>query len=318
MLRVVCSDTLGEQHLLTRPLKLTIRMDEDVPADDLYAVFAYTPVGELTGVRVYDDERLVFVGVVDEQEEELSEKGRFLRISSRSLAAHLLDNEAPPQFYDHPSAALIYERHVRPYGIRRGEEDDATYYGELPVKKGASQWTALKDFCNVCFSSQPRVTADGILRMRGIGEPGRVVFSDLGDGISYSEISRMKKRCEEISRVNIKISDSEGYRYRIDNPDALARGVCRERYLNAVLAATPMTCADAMLSRADGKSFGIRLKCRGRLLDKMGWTATVKSRTLGVADDLTICGIAYRLDQNGETTVLQLKRRNNRCGYQDI
>ena len=318
MLRFVMTDTDGKEHILTRPIRLTVRMDEDIPADDLYAVFVYERLGELTLLRLYDDDMLLFVGDVDEQEEELSERGRYLKISARSLASRLLDNEAAPQIYDHPDAVLIFRRHVGRYGIRWQSGENATYYGELPVTKGMSQWAVVKNFCNACFSSSPRVTADGLLRMKDYVDHRKVLFSDTGEGVGYTQLRVTKKRCEELSRINIKISDDDGYRYRMDHTDALARGICRERYLNAVLESTPMTCADTMLQRADSKSFGIRVHCPGRLLDMMGRSASVQNQTLGAFDDLYISAVRYSLDDKGEASTLLLKRRKNRCGSQDM
>lgn len=318
MLSFIFTDTDGNRHILSHPLSLTVRMDESVPADDLCAVFAYRRLPELTTLRMNDDRGTVFVGVVDEQEHILSDKGRLLRICARSLAAHLLDNEAAPRCYDHPSASLIYERHVRPYGILREEEDDATFFGEQSVGKGMSQWTVLKNFCTACYSTTPRVTANGYLRMKGADNLSEVCFSDSGDGLAYTELREVKKRCEEISRVNMKVHEDEGYRYSVDNTDALQRGVCRERYLNAALISTPMTCADAMIQNGAAASYGIRLKCSGCALDKMGCRATVRNRLLGEIKDLYVSSVSYRLGADGDTTTLQLKRRKDVCGYQDM
>lgn len=318
MLSFELTDTQGKTHLLTRPLKLSIRMDEDVPADDCCAVFAYEDVGETVDVRVLDGDRVIFVGVADEQEHIFGEQGRFLKISARSLAARLLDNEAMPECYDHPSAALIFERHVQRYGIVRGENDDAVYYGEQQVNKGMSQWAVLKNFCTACYSSTPRVTADGVLWMKGIRSSGEAVFSDTGDGIVYTHLSETIKRCEELSRVNVKINDEDGYVYRIDNDDAVRRGICRERYVNAVLSSTPMTCVDTMIKNGADASFSIRLKCPGFLAQVMGSDAVVKNRRLGTIGGLYVSGVSYRLDSSGGTSTLILKRRNNGCGYRDM
>ena len=317
MLSFVFTDTEKREHRFDDPLTLNIRMDEDVPADDLYAVFPYRDVGELTRVAAYDGGTLAFVGVVDEQERILSEKGRFLRVSARSLAAHLLDNEAPPQTYSHPSASLIFERHIAPYGIV-WDEDDATYFGEQVITKGTSQWAVLKNFCNACYSTAPRITADGRLRMKDSADPETVSFSDSGGGIAYSELYESKKRCEEISCVNIKVSDDEGYCRRIENADAAARGIVRERYLNAILAATPVTCADSIIANGEAASYSMTLKCGGRLTDCMGKRAIVQNRLFGERKDLYISGVSYRLDANGDSTTLRLKRRSNLCGYQDM
>lgn len=317
MLSFVFTDTDGNEHILCHPLSLTIRMDEKVPADDFFAVFAYLPTGELVKAAVYDNSKLLFIGVVDEQTTVLTKNGMNLQISARSLAARLLDNEAQPQCYDHPSASLIYERHVKPFGILWTLEDDATCFGEQQVNKGMSHWTVLKNFCAACYSSVPRITSDGVLKMKDSVPSDSIVFSDEG-GIGYTELREEIKRCEELSRVNVKISDEEGYRFQIDNPDAIRRGIHRERYLNAVLTATPMTCADAMLRSAAAASYELRLSCAGRLTDAMGCAATVKNRMLGVRDGLYVSGLTYRLDRGGETTALRLKRRDPGCGFQDM
>ena len=154
--------------------------------------------------------------------------------------------------------------------------------------------------------------------MKGSPDTKPLLFSDDGGGIAYTQLSELKKRCEEISRVNVKVADGDGYRCQMDNPDAIRRGICRERYLNAVLESTPMTCADAMLQNSSAASYGIRLKCPGCHADKMGYAASVKNRLLGTLDGLYICGVSYRLDANGGTSTLRLKRRNNGCGFQDM
>ena len=317
MLRFFLMDIDGITHTLTRPLSLTIRMDESIPADDCYVVFAYEPKGELKDIRIMDDDGLVFVGIVDEQEHFIHEKGRFLRISARSLAARLLDNEAMPECYNHPSAKLIYERHVAPFGIKRTEDDDAVYYGEQQVNKGMSQWTVLKNFCVACYSAIPRIGADGVLWMKGVADRGSVCFSDEGDGVVYTEISEKIKRCEEISRVNIKVN-GDGYLYQMDHTEAIRRGIRRERYLNAVLASTPMTCADTMIQNGRNASYAVRLRCPGMLTAKMGCEAVVKNRLLGNIGGLYVSSVSYHMDQNGGTSTITLKRRNNGCGSQDM
>ena len=59
MLRFFLTDIDGITHTLTRPLSLTIRMDESIPADDCYVVFPYEAKGELKDIRIMDDDELV-------------------------------------------------------------------------------------------------------------------------------------------------------------------------------------------------------------------------------------------------------------------
>ena len=307
MLSFVTTDIDGKKILMPPALAVTMNMDEDVPADDLYAVFPYREGEELKEIAVYDGDRLIFTGVVDEEERILSDQGEYLRISARSLAAHLLDNEASPRTYDHPGAGMVYRHHAQEYGIRRGDSDDATYFGELNVIKGSSQWGVIKSFCNACYSTFPRVSADGVLYMKGIDAGETVIFGE--GGIGYTDISEKVKRCEEISRVNVKTAVSEGYRLPVENADASARGIRRERYINAVLTATPIKCADVMIESGKAKAYLLTLSCPERLTDLLGRGAVVRDPILGERDGLYISSIKYRLTSAGETTELRLKRR---------
>ena len=309
MLSFAATDVNGREIILPQALSAELRMDEDVPADALYAVFPYVKSGELKEIRAYGDPSTVFVGVIDEEELIADDSGEYLRLSARSLAAVLLDNEAVPESYDHPSAKLIYERHVKPYGIIDGDADSATYFGQLAVTKGMSRWTALKNFCNACYSSVPRVSADGRLYMKGQSGGKEIVFSDSGVGVTFTQLSESVKRCEEISRVRVKVNSVGGYRQSVDEPDALARGIVRERYLNATLTDTPLKCADVMLRNSRKKAYSLTLSCPLGLPDIIGCDAKVSSRIAGDREGLYVSSLRYRMDKHEEKTTVVLKRR---------
>lgn len=312
MLSFEATDIHERTVRLPLPLSVCIRMEEDVPADDLVAVFPDTGAEELCRVTVRDGETVVFRGIVDEQEHILRATGAFLRISARSAAALLLDNEALPCCYDHPSARLIYERHVRDYGIPCADADDAVYFGELSVSKGMSQWGVLSAFCGACYSSSPRVNADGVLYMKGAPRTGEAVFGG-ADGIGYTELTDSCRRCDELSRVNVKLTPEDGYGYRVDNRDARQRGIRRERYLNAMLGDKSVRSADSMLERSRQKAHTVSLKCVGRHLTLLGSGARIAGREF--EDSFCVCGLKYRMDSKGEYTLIRLRRRTKKCGY---
>ena len=87
MLSCVLTDIGGREIAAPPLLSLSVNIDEGVPADSLYAVFSYADFGELTQIKLTDGEKLLFVGIVDEQEHEQSGQGEFLKISARSPAA---------------------------------------------------------------------------------------------------------------------------------------------------------------------------------------------------------------------------------------
>ena len=309
MLSFVAEDIKGCEIILPAAIKAVINMEEDVPADDLYVIFPYVELNELKNISVYDGGSLAFAGVVDEEEHIADSSGEYLRISARSLAARLLDNEAIPESYNHPSAGLIYERHVRPYGIRAADADDAVYFGEQVVTKGTSRWTAIRNFCNACYSAVPRISADGVLYMKGLSSNIKTVFSDSGDGLAYTAINESVKRCEEISRVNVKVSSGAGYAYPVANADAELRGIRRERCINAILTDTPLKCADAMIEAGRRKAYSLTLESPERLLNILGSEAQVKSSVIGDRKGLYVSSLKYRMDTNGESTTVVLKRR---------
>jgi hypothetical protein len=234
-------------------------------------------------------------------------QGEFLKISARSLAAHLLDNEAMPCAYDHPSLSFIYERYVKPYGIKLSAEDDAVYFGEQSVMKGSSCWRVLKNFCTACYSSVPRISSTGALYPKGIQREDVSVFGN--GGIRYASIREVKKRCEEISAVNVKADTSGAYTLPINNNEALARGVKRERYLNATLTESPMRCADAMIQNGKAKAYSVHLRCPSCLLGSEGNKAVLRDHAIAEGNQLYISAVHYSMTRDGEYSDITLKRR---------
>ena len=282
----------------------------DVPADCVSALFDHRDCAELCSFHIFCDGMLVFKGVVDEQERIVSSSGAFLKISGRSLAALLLDNESVPVTYHHPSAGIIYEKHVKPFSIVTSGNPDRTYYSDLVITKGESNWQALSRFCQNCMSSVPRISGRGELFFEGEENEKEVIFSDTDGDILYQSIEERVRRCEEISCVNIKVSNASGYHAKVENADALERGIVRERYLNAVLTETPMNRADTLIKNGRQKGYRIKLRCSGRQLDLLGASAEIRDTVIGEIRDLFVSALYYRLSPNDESTYMILKRRN--------
>ena len=307
MLSCVLRDVSGKAIKAPPLLELSVNIDEGVPADSLYAVFPYRDLGELIEITLYDDGKMLFDGVVDEQEHEESGKGGFLKISARSRAALLLDNEAMPCAYDHPSMRFIYERYVAPFGITMREHDDAVYFGEQTILKGFSCWRVLKKFCAACYSALPRVSSVGVLYPKGMVGDGTVIFGR--ENVRYTSLSVIKKRCEELSAVYVKASNAGSYIVPVENRDAIRRGISRVRYLNAALNESPMRCADMMLRNSEAKAFTVRLRCPSCLIGCEGNRALIRDSALEEDKDLYISAVRYRMTADGAYTDVTLKRR---------
>ncbi len=307
MLRCVLKDINGREILAPYPLEMSVKMDEDVPADSLNASFPFLKTDEICGITLYKDEKPVFLGIVDEQEVVVYPDGEYLRIAARSMAALLLDNEAEPCVYDHPSAGFICERYAEPFGIRRLDKDDAIYYGEQTVAKGSSCWNVIKSFCEACYSESPRVTSDGVLYMKGMKKDELLRFGK--GGLRYLRISELRKRSAELSAVYVKTNNAEGYELCVGDVEARARSIRRKRYLNALLTDSPMCCADRMLQNGRKRAYSVKLRCLGCLLGTEGSQAVVSDALLGDIEGLYVSSLRYQLTANGEYTDVILKRR---------
>ena len=109
----------GPEMLLGEPLSVELLYDRDAPADQLTAVFpAEEPWEALSVVRVFHEGKLLFGGIVDEQNAVLSESGLQVELVCRSREALLLDNEAQPAVLRSPSLEALWESISSPWGWR--------------------------------------------------------------------------------------------------------------------------------------------------------------------------------------------------------
>lgn len=308
MLNFVFTDIYDEEHSVY-PVSVTVNMDEGVPADDLLATFHRFTSSQLKSVVVYDENSVVFTGIVDEQITLSNESSEYIKISARSMAAVLLDNESVPISYNYPSVSVIEERHLKPFSVKVSENLSDTYFGTHTVLKGESNYKAVESFANKVYSKSVRVNEKGELSFFGAKKDKSVVFSNDGSGISYYGFCENIKRCEEISKVRIKLINSSGYHSVVENEDAVKRGVVRERYLNCVLTDTPATYAQSMIKNGSKKAYSITLSCEGQHLSTFGCDATVLGSICGDIKNLYVSSIRYALSDKKEVTVITLKRK---------
>ena len=134
---------------LEKVITISYDCDLSVPADSLTITCPYDgDIGKNADIiYAYDEDRLVFAGQVDSVVAVKRAKGVILKLSARSPAGKLLDNEAEPVTYLNPTASLIENRHLRPFGIKLSEKDYVPYYGMLKIDKGMSHWRVLQRFC---------------------------------------------------------------------------------------------------------------------------------------------------------------------------
>lgn len=297
---------------LKNPLYITINQDEKIPADDLAVIFPYIKnLAELCAVEVLDNDSIVFKGLVDEQQNILNDKLYYTKITARSMAAMLLDNESKPVNYTNPSTSVIFNRHLLPNLITSYKGGEVTLNDNLIVSKGTTDWQVFYNFAVKAFNKVPRIEADGSANFNGIDCDEELVFSDSG-GIKYNSIKENRLRCKLISDVIVK-SDSKGYNTVINDKSVKNRRIYRKRYYDASIT-RDFDIPNRIINNSLKNSYEIKLITPKRILNKLNALVKIENSVFGNKEGLYISSINYRLTPDNEETVLVLKKERI-CGY---
>lgn len=202
MLTYFFTDKNGKRCEIKNVLTAEISADVDVPADELVMTVPYDEkFGNADMLEAYDGKSLVFVGQADEIVSIVRTDGAIVRLSARSLAGRLLDNEAEPVTYVNPAAKFIFERHLKPFGIVGYDGDEHPFMGTIKIEKGMTEWQVLEKFCNGRYGKSPRITGAGFALMCGTyGGAKPIVFGR--NGVGYTSLREYIKPCKVISQVN--------------------------------------------------------------------------------------------------------------------
>lgn len=307
MLSFEFTDINGKIIKLNNPIYIVINRDENVPADDLSVVFPMLKdVDELCDVEVYDGSEIAFKGIVDEQQTILSEKEYYTKITARSMAAMLLDNESRPICYTDVCASVIFERHLKPNLISGYKADETVLKGDYNISKGTTDWQAFAAFCIKAFNKIPRIEPDGTANFNGVESEEKITFSNT-NGIKYNSIKENIKRCKLISDVIIKPMKSDNYNTVINNSFSKSRKINRRRYID-IFSEKDYDTADMILKNSEKNAFELTVVSPLCLINKLGAEVKVEDDIIGEKDGLYVSGINYCLTPEKEETTLSLKK----------
>lgn len=303
-------DTNKNSITLPYPLSLNILKEENVPADSLTAIFALDgKLPELSQIKVTDGGEVIFSGIIDEQLTFIKDGAALFRIICRSMAAPLLDSEAYPRSYVLPSIDIIYEKCLKPYGIKGVIGGEGSFGTTYTVDKGMSNWQVLEDFCSRFLRVNPKITADGYLDLSNSVNDNLISLSNK-DGIIYSAISQSLKRHSQISHVFARLSVNGDYSYEMRNENAIDRGIYNVRYLNCAEEPNEyLSIADKMIEKSLKNRLTYIVSCPGRMLDVLNSNASIDDDIIGKHDGLIVYSVEFTLDGSGERTELKLREK---------
>lgn len=293
--------TDGTEMLLGEPAEAELLYDSEAPADQLTVVFPADRLWEdLAVVRVFHQGKVVFGGVVDEQNTTLSGEGFRVELVCRSWEARLLDNEARPAVMTSPSLALLWERYLKPLGFSEILGDRTGKTGELSVGKGVSCWELLSGFCQDYLGTQPWVDGDGVIHCEGLPETSLRV-----DPVSSVELSRMP--CSQLSAVW-----QQSFRGTYDTPfrNSAAPGVFRQRFLSMEDGRDPRE----LIRQGQRESRLLTVEAPGAYWPLRGGLVTVEAPRFGKFEDCPVRSVRYLRDGRGERTKMVLEGGAGSCG----
>jgi len=301
MLTINAIDIKGEKLHLGIPLSLTLKAEEDAPADSVELTLSGTGFPLLKQIEVLKGESLVFEAEVDEQIESFG-KSFVTQLVARSSASLLIDSEAYPMSFLNPSAQDVFNRYAKPFGFElRGENKE--FNGRFTVGKGVSCFSVIKRFAEKVYGAFPRCEGKA-LYISGKENTDKLILG--GEGILLKSLKTYNLRHSRVSRVYLKLKEGEGYISFIADNDAENEGINKIRYLNASsTSSSSVEDADKILSQAKAKSFYAEAVCRGCLGDALGKTAKVES----IEEELYVSALKYYFGKDGEYTNLTLKRK---------
>lgn len=293
-----------------KPLAAAWKSELDVPADSLSLTLDYDRelFEQAQRIRAYYNDSLIFDGQLDELARLRQGSGLILKLSARSMAAALLDNEAEPLSYRNPTAVLMYEKHLKPFGLSKDEPDAVPVIGDMRIDKGMTHWQVLEMFCKSRYGSKLRISGGGQVYLRGYNSEKFIKFGMGGE--KYIYIKEYKRPHKLITEVKLKVSNTTGYLSSIKNTNPECDGIKRMRYVNAISDNSSLNTADKIIERSNLDSYYIKLCLGGCAPDILGAKAEINDNSLGEIKGLIVRELSYSLSAQGELTTVVLGKEN--------
>jgi len=256
---------------------------------------------ELIRLRVLRNDAPIFEGKIDEQRLTFSQNGMALQLEARTKGALLLDNEAMPETVEFASTHMMFDRLIARHGfiLVAGH----AFLPEFTIRKGLTLWDAFSIFARRTHGRLPFVVGDMV--MISPTDPGPSVFIG-GADMPFSRLEQTISHYRPISRVFIR--DDEGnYDAFVDNPDASARQIQRERYLIPAgeFAAIPRWDSQSRIRRSMRQMQTVTAELPGFREIRLGRGVVVEHPQIFLAN-LLVDGLEFTLDASGARTVLTL------------
>lgn len=294
----------GEMFDLPAPISIAVSCDEDAPADQYVAVFPMEKPVLFTGIRAdfsQGNYNFKLEGIVDSREWVRSASGCLLRVTARSRAALLLDNEAVPKTMTTPSLEKVFCEHVKPYGFTGFVGDSRSFTGELVITKGMSEWQAVEEFCMTFLHCRPYVK--GNILYAGTAESPRSV--GFGEEITYGRVAVLEEDFQRISELRIRQPHASGYKKIVYDLESRDLGIVRRRCFSQEKGENEQQ----ILAQARREAFSIEVDCFQPPCIPILTDCTFSDPQFGNYTNLYISSLKYILDKKQRLCRYTLRKK---------
>ena len=194
----------GKRMKVQRLEEFNLTQTAGVACDSLWAYFYVDKeLEEISGVKAFKNDRLIFNGYCDCQRESWDEKGYKVFFYARSSASVLVDNEAMPLTYNKPSANQLFFSIAKDMGFSANlpRISSNTKY---EVTKGMSCFGAINQFVLLMSGKSIYVTPYNEIRLLDYSK--NVVSLD-SNAVLYAQ--HTTNRSEPYQQIAFKKSNSQ-------------------------------------------------------------------------------------------------------------
>ncbi len=295
------------QNKCTEPQRIIsyeLASETDAACDGLrLSFFAEEKIGEITRVEAFEGKSKIFTGFADKQTLSTSESGKRVFIYARSSAALLVDNEALPCQYHHPSARQLWFHNAREFGFDFGLPVlycDKDYY----VSKGTSCFGAINDFFKMLYSRGIYVDANNVIRAFEKSQKLKTL-----EGSRVVSAAFTVNRSKPLSQIDYKINASDEYCYHLKSRFAEKSGIARRRLIN--LSALPLWQREAVaknrLESSYSELYTLELELAGTVDFRLYDRAKVNLKGVCEGRELLVYQLVKSKNDKGEKTLLRLR-----------
>lgn len=298
-----------ETWQLPKLLQWEVERTDGESCDACQIRFLYEPerleqLKKAVRLRLVEEGKTVFFGVVDEVSVTCNEKGRVVTLCSRGLQALLMDNQLTAQRFETLQIEDAINKFVLPFGVEKIRRKSLPPVRNFATETGNTAWQALRGFCRHSCGAFPRFTADGTLLFEA--EEGAQRPLSVQNKVLRAELSVC--RYGLVSR-QIIVTAAEPEAEVQENPHLMELGVsCQKVNLQqgTALKADWQTARQRLLSSAR-EALQLTLLLAENFTAIPGDRVAVELPTYGLSGNYLLRSVSYTGSAEGTSTKLVLE-----------